>query len=418
MKRTVAYAALVFALNGCDCGGQFHVEDGGDGPDSGSDASLALDGGSDAGPPALDSGFDAGPEDACFGAISGGKVHTCGVTPAGTLWCWGRSSDGRLGDGCTGTECPSGPRQVQPPTDWTLIAAGGGHSCGIRTGELWCWGTNAAGQVGIGEATPAVTTATRVGAETDWTHVALGSTDGFVHTSFSCGIRSGELWCWGGGRLGRTGTCPDGCSSPTRVEAAVDWQSVALGGEHACGVRGDGSLWCWGSNTNGQIGWPTAPNQEAPVQVGVATNWAEVYASNDSTCAIKDDRTLWCWGLNTTGQLGLGVVDANRDQPARVEGEGWLDVAMGDQHACGLRGTELYCWGRNEEGQLGQGDRDIRSMPTRVPGEWTGIGAGTNHTLGLQSDSVFGWGDNGFDQLSSGAATLLVPTLVSCPALE
>ena len=36
-----------------------------------------------------------------FESISAGAGHTCGVTPDGSLYCWGRNDKGQLGDGTT-----------------------------------------------------------------------------------------------------------------------------------------------------------------------------------------------------------------------------------------------------------------------------------------------------------------------------
>ena len=40
-------------------------------------------------------------------------------------------------------------------TDWTDVATGAFHSCGIRgdDGQLFCWGDNRYGQLGIGNST-------------------------------------------------------------------------------------------------------------------------------------------------------------------------------------------------------------------------------------------------------------------------
>jgi hypothetical protein len=42
-----------------------------------------------------------------------------------------------------------------PPPKWVHIAAGSFFTCGIREGNsLWCWGSNADGQLGSGGSEP------------------------------------------------------------------------------------------------------------------------------------------------------------------------------------------------------------------------------------------------------------------------
>jgi alpha-tubulin suppressor-like RCC1 family protein len=164
-------------------------------------------------------------------AVAAGDSHSCGRRTNGTAWCWGAQAYGRLGDGDSDLDANGVPvwSVVLAPTkvlqsgeapgglawsDWTALAVGTGHACGLRTGgTLWCWGAGNLGQRGDGttdlaRATPIQVVATGVGAPwSDWTAVTAGS----VHT---CGIRSnGTLWCWGTGTQGRRG---DGTTTMTQ----------------------------------------------------------------------------------------------------------------------------------------------------------------------------------------------------------
>jgi len=81
--------------------------------------------------------------------------------------------------------------QIGRANDWQSVSAGGGHSCGVRRGSLYCWGRNDDGQLGNGMR-EASSSPLRVGRETHWRHVSAGR----AHT---CGILEGELYCWGAG---------------------------------------------------------------------------------------------------------------------------------------------------------------------------------------------------------------------------
>ena len=92
--------------------------------------------------------------------------HACGVSVAGTAYCWGASGNlngetlfGNLGDGLLSAEtcafnapCTITPSPVFGGIEFADVAAGKAFSCGVAmTGETYCWGQNDEGQLGTGE---------------------------------------------------------------------------------------------------------------------------------------------------------------------------------------------------------------------------------------------------------------------------
>src|SRR5438093_11395050 len=83
-------------------------------------------------------------------ALSAGD-HTCAVTTVGASYCWGFNSAGQLGDGTTDRK--STPVLVIMPAGvrFAAVSAGGDHTCGLTpSGAAYCWGRNEAGQLGDG----------------------------------------------------------------------------------------------------------------------------------------------------------------------------------------------------------------------------------------------------------------------------
>ena len=83
-------------------------------------------------------------------AISAGLRHSCAVTSAGGVKCWGANYGGALGDG---TE----DRHFAPvdvvglSSGVTAVAAGYDSSCALlSSGGVKCWGYNAQGKLGDG----------------------------------------------------------------------------------------------------------------------------------------------------------------------------------------------------------------------------------------------------------------------------
>ena len=73
-----------------------------------------------------------------------------------SLLCWGWNKQGRVGHGYVGIavgpgEPPAGDGPSDAPVTWSAIAAGASHTCGVRNGELLCWGAHGRGQTGLGQ---------------------------------------------------------------------------------------------------------------------------------------------------------------------------------------------------------------------------------------------------------------------------
>ena len=82
--------------------------------------------------------------------ISSRSSHTCAVTTAGGVKCWGRNSDGQLGNGTTTNSLIPSP--VAGLTSGVAsIASGEFHACAMMAdGYSKCWGQNFAGKLGNG----------------------------------------------------------------------------------------------------------------------------------------------------------------------------------------------------------------------------------------------------------------------------
>src|SRR5439155_4839940 len=86
-----------------------------------------------------------------FDTLVAGGQHTCGRTPAGKAYCWGSTWAGAVGSGQPGGSVKE-PVEVAGSLTFRALSAGDTHTCGLTTaGLVYCWGGNRTGQLGIGD---------------------------------------------------------------------------------------------------------------------------------------------------------------------------------------------------------------------------------------------------------------------------
>jgi alpha-tubulin suppressor-like RCC1 family protein len=249
--------------------------------------------------------------------VAAGEYHTCAVTTAGGLKCWGRDNYGQLGNDVAPTNQPTPVDVLGLTSGVASVSAGGYHTCAVTTaGGLKCWGWDTYGQLGNDAALTYQPTPVNV-----------------------AGLTSGVA-------------------------------SVSAGTHHTCAVTTAGGLKCWGSDGSGQLGDDaTSTNRPTPVDVfGLTSGVASVVAGGNDTCAVTAVGGLKCWGQDNTGQLGNDAAFTNQPTPVDVLGlsSGVVSVSAGGLHTCAVT-TEggVKCWGRDSEGQLGN-DAALAAQPTPV----------------------------------------------------
>ncbi|HYU08102.1 MAG TPA: hypothetical protein VEK77_01835 [Gemmatimonadales bacterium] len=94
--------------------------------------------------------------------VASGIAGTCGITTAGRVLCWGGTvaDDAARAEGWTACPdnalivCSALPRSVGADSvRFTMVDGGGSHFCALATGgDVYCWGFNDWGQLGVGPA--------------------------------------------------------------------------------------------------------------------------------------------------------------------------------------------------------------------------------------------------------------------------
>lgn len=339
-----------------------------------------------------------------------GYYHTCALTTSGGAKCWGLNSSGQVGDGST--------TQRTTAVDVTGLTSGvqgitlggnGGHSCALTAaGGIQCWGSNFYGQIGDGSSIGKATAVDVDGFTGGVRKISLGS-------SHSCALTtSGGMKCWGSnaaGQLGDNSTISK--ITPVDVDGLTSGvQSIAAGYFHTCALTTGGGVKCWGLNTNGQLGDGSTTQRTTAVDVTGLTSGVQAIAVGEThSCALTASGGVMCWGYNVNGRLGDGFVSGSQSViPVNVTGltSGVQAIAVGYSHSCAIVSGFVKCWGLNTSGQLGNGSTISSTTAVDVTG-LSGVQAidlGSYSTCALTTGgAVKCWGLNNTAQIGDGSTT-------------
>jgi alpha-tubulin suppressor-like RCC1 family protein len=199
-----------------------------------------------------------------WSAIGAGFGQTMALKPDGTLWAWGYNPSGEVGIGtsaCDPVSCVCNmnntdvllPAQVSG-TGWVNFSIGTSHTLALKgDGSLWVWGAEDYGELGDSQQTYC---GFRNSPYKQPSGTWLSASAGGNH---SLAIQSAhDLWVWGYNDSGQLGLGNYGPGTnwyaPKLNNYASTWWTVSAGGQHSAGLMTDGTLYTWGDNYFGQLG--------------------------------------------------------------------------------------------------------------------------------------------------------------------
>ncbi|MEM7130102.1 MAG: RCC1 repeat-containing protein [Chloroflexota bacterium] len=188
-------------------------------------------------------------------SISAGGEHTCALSAEGSVLCWGSNEYGQLGNGQkTNSNVPVDVEGLG--SGIIAVAAGSEHTCAVtEAGTVKCWGHNHDGALGDGTNVDSAIPVDVQGLASAVTAIAV---DRSWISSFTCTLTAeGRVLCWGSNTVGQLGLPMAIVSTNLPTEAVpLDESVTALssGNLHVCVLTSSSDVMCWGYNVKGQLG--------------------------------------------------------------------------------------------------------------------------------------------------------------------
>ncbi len=369
--------------------------------------------------------------------VSMGNDHSAAVVNDGDtdhLYTWGLNAYGQLGTGTNDFDKHNTPQEIDiPGDDIEQISMGGNHSAAIVDDDLYTWGDNEYGQLGLGDETAdKVSAPQKVDIESkDIDQISLGLNN-------SAAIVENNLYTWGLNDYDQLGLgddfTDDTYNTPQEVislNGKGEIEQLSLGyktGGVVINESGGDSLYTWGYSPYGALGTDNSTSDPEKVDFAnvAAPDIKQISMGGNHSGAIVNN-TLYTWGRNNEGELGLGNVDEDSysaPQEVTTLPEGTIEqISMGtaDPKQYGFSSAvindgendHLYTWGDNSYGQLGYvtDDAIVNPTPKEVTdglptGDIKQVSEGLNDTGVIISDGnkeyLYTWGENFAGKLGLG----------------
>ena len=272
--------------------------------------------------------------------ISIGIGHSCALNSSGNVLCWGSNGDTQLGDDSTSDRSypafvVASEGSTTPLSGIVQLSAGSSHTCAVTSAEtVVCWGWGAGGlgrsySVYVNQDAPlSVLTAQGGSSLTGIAQVACGERN-------TCALTlEGHVKCWGSSNKGALGDY--GVATGTQGYFPVDVVGengsgllsgivqISLGPYSACALNAQDKVWCWGAGQYGRLGNGSTGDKNYPVPVIAGSGSSsslggivEIDTSSTNPCALSEEGRVLCWGRGDRGGLGYGGTD-NQSSPVTV----------------------------------------------------------------------------------------------------
>jgi alpha-tubulin suppressor-like RCC1 family protein len=307
--------------------------------------------------------------------IECGTYYTMALTHSNEVYAWGSNTSGQLGlattpKGDAGRFADPGekflsidlPHKLDLPSIKKIIC-GSYHTIALtHSGEIYVWGSNSHGQLGLGHETNVYTPQ-----KLDFPNIKKIICRA-AHTMII--THSNEVYVWGsntGYELGLGHSI--NMNSPQKLDL-LNVKKIICGHEHTFAITYSDEIYVWGYNNVGELGSEPPTNKDgrfikSPQKIDLP-NVKKISCGEYNTMFITHSNEVYGVGHNNYGELGLGHC-GNTSLPEKLDLSNIKKIICGSFHTLALTySNEVYTWGHNRWGRLGLGHNDDKNTPQKL----------------------------------------------------
>ena len=355
--------------------------------------------------------------------ISVGNNFMIAQTNIGEIWGWGDNSTNVLG---TALEEGTGDTNIKNPVKIDLpgtvtskaISAGFDHVLALGSdGNVYAWGKNEHGQLGIAASETPVTTPTlveglhnkNVKAIAAGRYFSLALTDGGDVYSFGINTKL---------QLGYELAEESHSATPTLISDldSLFITQISAGYDSAAAQTSDGKVYLWGSTENCILGINDSPTEALPFELSsvlLTTTIHTAVLSQNHSAFLLNDGTVAFYGNNQYGQYGNGTTNPEDSKKFKVNNDATAlnitTIAISHQQTVVLSANgKVYTAGARLPNDADTASNTFVALVDgagQMPLANTIAAGYQNGAMIAQDGSVWTWGDNSCGQLGKGTAS-------------
>ncbi|XP_025928583.1 X-linked retinitis pigmentosa GTPase regulator isoform X2 [Apteryx rowi] len=325
--------------------------------------------------------------------ISCGDEHTAIVTGNGKLYVFGSNNWGQLGLGSKNTVSKPTCVKALKPEKTKLAVCGRNHTLVYtEKGNVYAAGGNSEGQLGLGD-TEERTTFHLISFFTNQHRIKQLAAGSYTSAAIT---EDGQLFMWGDNSEGQIGLANEASVCvPSQVVVGKPVSSVSCGYYHSALItemqilnrlllcfkeklihlpalqhhcQGDGELYTFGEPENGKLGLlpEQLKNSRVPQPVPGIMEKVNKVACGGGHTVVLTETDVYTFGLGQYGQLGHGTFIFETSIPKSVEHlrrHKICNIACGENHTAVIAENGLmFTFGDGRHGKLGLGEENFANQ--------------------------------------------------------